>query len=530
MQSQITRLLTLGQAADILRVNEFTLNALASAGQIPHSRIPATQNSGPQLQFNTFEISDWLRQSPIPAMNDKAYIERWRKRLERQFPEQLAALREYDKQFVPPRKPKGYSLSKVKNKKMGHVYHVRYIENGKTVPTWWSTHTSDLEAAKEFAVSNRGRLLSEYRQRKAQENGEGSPGLYAVMKNFYAANSTYMKKNALRGRTLVENTRKQYENIVHSHWLPFLKKHRIKTLDEIDTPLLARYQDHCLGKGIKRQSVNLYVIAVCNIFDYLVTVGDIKTNPCNGLTSLRVKDCDREIRGCYNIKELQGVFNKRWPDELLYLLCMVIYSTGMRNSEMDRVRVKDIIKIKKCWFIDIPKSKTKSGVRVVPLHDFVYGKLKRYIDKNRKVPEDLLFCQASGKPQPRQRYTEANIALGMFTRQDRKKTLDAAAVKDRLENENIVFYSGRHFWKTMMNAHELGEVEEYFMGHKVSGDVAKRYNHRDRQGQEKIAAKAREVFRILDRQLFTGRPQNPARDPRRRHPHRTVAQDFEAQR
>ena len=104
---------------------------------------------------------------------------------------------------------------------------------------------------------------------------------------------------------------------------------------------------------------------------------------------------------------------------------------------------------------------------------------------------------------PRQRYTDANIALGVFTRQENGKKLDYSAVKDILEKENIVFYSGRHFWKTMMNAADLGDIEEYFMGHRVRGDVAKRYNHRDKQGQDKIVKKAQEVFRILDKTLFT---------------------------
>jgi hypothetical protein len=53
-----------------------------------------------------------------------------------------------------------------------------------------------------------------------------------------------------------------------------------------------------------------------------------------------------------------------------------------------------------------------------------------------------------------------------------------------------------------MNAEELGDVEEYFLGHKVSPDVAKNYNHRDKQGQKKILAKAKEVLKILDKQLF----------------------------
>ena len=499
---QTNRLLTSSQAANILKVNENTLKILAGSGQIPHIRTPATPDSGPQLHFNTFEITDWLSQGLFIAMNDEAYIERWRQRLEKQFPEQLARLREYDKHFIPPREVKGYNLTKVANKKLGHVYHVRYIENGKLVPTRWSSHTNDIEAAKEFAISNRSKLLAEYHRRKAQEKSAGNHSLYTIMTNFYAEGSMYLKKLEQRGRILEENTRKTYHNAVLNHWIPFLKQERITTLDEIDTTLMARYQDYCLSQGSKSQSVNHYVSYVSGIFDYLVIMGQIKTNPCTGLAPLRTKEDEVEIRGCYQIDELTGVFNKQWEDEEAYLLNLVIYTTGMRNSEMDRIQVQDIIKINNCRFINIPKSKTKFGERIVPLHEFVYNKLARYIEKYGKEPDDLLFCPKNGKPLPRQHYTNANIALGMFTRQDKDNPLDRDAVKEKLKNENITFYSGRHFWKTMMNAHDLGDVEEYFMGHKVSNDVAKRYNHRDKQGQEKILGKAAQVFKILDQRLF----------------------------
>jgi hypothetical protein len=57
-----------------------------------------------------------------------------------------------------------------------------------------------------------------------------------------------------------------------------------------------------------------------------------------------------------------------------------------------------------------------------------------------------------------------------------------------------------------MNSEELGaEIEELFMGHKVSGDVSKRYNHRDKLGKEKLLEKARKAFRILDEKLFGNR-------------------------
>jgi hypothetical protein len=66
-----------------------------------------------------------------------------------------------------------------------------------------------------------------------------------------------------------------------------------------------------------------------------------------------------------------------------------------------------------------------------------------------------------------------------------------------------VFISGRHFWKTLMNSEGLGdEVEELFMGHRVSGDVSKLYNHKDKQGKGRIIAKAKKVFAILDKKVF----------------------------
>ena len=70
-------------------------------------------------------------------------------------------------QFITAKKPKGYSLTKVANKKLGYVYYVRYTKDGKLVPTRWSTHTNNFEAATKFAVENKETLLSGYFQKKS---------------------------------------------------------------------------------------------------------------------------------------------------------------------------------------------------------------------------------------------------------------------------------------------------------------------------------------------------------------------------
>ena len=476
------------QAANILQINENTLNSLAISGKIPHTRIQTT--GGYQMRFNTVDITTWLKHGVI-LNNNTANVNRYKQRLQKQFPQELAELQKYNKQFVAPRKTKGYSLSKVANKKLGFVYYVRYIEQGRTVPTRWSTHTNNEEAAREFAVCNREKLLSEYNQRKAQGKIVGS--LYPIMKKYYEKNSPYLKKDTLRGRILAETTRHVYHKSILNNWIPFLKKNHIKNLEEINTPLLACYQDYCLAKGIKPQTVNHYISFVSNIFGYLVLRGQIKINPCKNLTALKVKQEDQKIIGCYEISKLKGVFNRKWKNEISYLLSLIMYTTNMRNSEIEKIQVKDIFAIDKIHFIDIDESKTKNGVRIVPLHDFVYRKIMIYVRKNQLTENDYLFKLPNCKRLGSKRYKAAYLELAEYT----------GYSAERLKKENITFYSGRHFWKTLMNANDLGEVEEYFMGHKVSNNVAKRYNHKDRQGQTKIAEKAGKVFKILNAKLFT---------------------------
>jgi integrase len=157
------------------------------------------------------------------------------------------------------------------------------------------------------------------------------------------------------------------------------------------------------------------------------------------------------------------------------------------------MKVNDLIEMDNARFIDIPESKTPNGIRKVPLHDFVYRKITAYVRKTGKKENDLIFKNENTVKITSKAYERANLELAGF----------AGYSKDRLEEENITFYSGRHFWKTLMDSEKLGDIEEYFMGHKTSGDVAKRYNHKDKQGKKKLLERTRRVFQILDKHIFT---------------------------
>jgi integrase len=471
-------LLTLSDVAVILSVDEGTVQSLAASGSLHGTTIQGA------IMFNEQMVSSWLASNPsVNNMADKKYLEKLRAQYLKKFPQAMAELQKFDAQFFF-RKPKLYCLHKVPNKKHGFVWYVRFMENGKPIRTRWCTHTSSREAAEQWAANNRDRLLAEYHARK-QNHAE----FFGVLEQYYAPGSEYLETDKNRGIIVSEKTRSIYHNFIKKVLIKFLKEQGIKSFNDITPPVIASLQNHLLKKGNKPQTINRYLGVLRTIINHLIMKGSLTSNVFDSVVMLKERAANSRARGCYSIDRISGVFGRRWKDKVSYMLCLMIYSTGLRNSEIEKIKFGDIIKIGDCYFVDIPKSKTENGIRVVPLHDFTYKKIVSFMRNAGKTGEDYLFS-AKGGPNQSTLYAKA---AG-----DMADVLKA----DEIERRDISFYSGRHFWKTLMNAYELGDVEEYFMGHKVSSDVSKRYNHIDKQGKKRIIEKAREVFRILDKQVF----------------------------
>ena len=396
------------------------------------------------------------------------------------YPTTLSAVRLFDNATFQQKQPKGYSLIKRPNKKLGFVYYVRYYHDGKMLPTKWNTRTNVLEEAERFAVQNRVRLVELYLRSRDVK-------MYTLLEGFY--NSTSSEYLVSGNEKILERSRKDYQRAILNCFIPFLKKKNIKHFSEITPHVLNVFQDQLLAGGVKPQTVNNYYKAAKKIFKYLVRNGMIKEDPTKNVKNLPVHQSDLEVRGCHNLECLQGVFDKKWKNEVSYLLCLLIYSTGMRNTEITQLTMGDIITTGGCRFIDIKKSKTESGIRKVPLHNFVYQKLALYA--SRKKTTGQVFADQNIRV-----FAKANEELGRRLKMS----------KEDLEKENITFYSGRHFWKTLMNSEGLGEdIEEIFMGHKVSANVAKLYNHRDKQGNKRLIKKTKQVFNILDKFIFNSK-------------------------
>jgi site-specific recombinase XerD len=395
-----------------------------------------------------------------------------------EYPKTIRALRFIDQNNLAPNPRKGFNLVKRENKKSVFLYYLRYYHHGQMLPSTWKTHTNNLEEAERFARENRTRLIERYLRSHDRK-------MFTLFEQFFQPESDFLACEEKRNRQLSSRCRKEYHAVIHAKFIPFLERRNIAGFDEITPLVLSDFQDSLLTGGVKPQTVNNNLKAVKRICMYLARKGMIRENPCDHLRGIPVHQNDKTVRGCYEVEKLKGVFNKRWKDEVSYLLCLLVYTTGMRNSEIKRFKMADVISIGGCRFIDIKESKTPSGVRMVPLHDFVYRKLSAYGSK-RDPASPLFEVHNFG-------FIKANACLA------RKLRIS----ESELRTERITLYSGRHFWKTLLNSEGLGEdIEEIFMGHKVSGNIAKQYNHRDKQGKKLITNKANHVFAILDRCLF----------------------------
>jgi site-specific recombinase XerD len=235
------------------------------------------------------------------------------------------------------------------------LYYARFSHNGKTLPTKFNTHTNDPSEAEQFAVENKSRLVERY---LARQDGR----MFTMLEEFYKVKQSYLSVRC----------RNEYKQMIIDKFIPFLRREKITAFDQIKMTTLAGYQDYLLAQGKRPQTVNNNLKPVRNILAEMARRGITREDSGRQIRSIPVKQTDKKARGCYELGEIKGVFNRRWKEEALYLLCALIYTTGMRNSEIRRLRMEDIQIINGCRFIGIKESKTPSGIRLIPLHETIY--------------------------------------------------------------------------------------------------------------------------------------------------------------
>jgi integrase len=385
---------------------------------------------------------------------------------------------------------RAYYLHKRANKKSGYTYYAVFFDpnTNQPLPTKYSTHTNDFETAVKWAEENREKCLETY----------GGKAELNVLEKYFVEGSEYLEYEAMDGRKMSAVVIKQRRAFMVNHIIPFFQGVKVHYLNQITPIHIKELKDSLSKSGLTPQTINYNLHSFKKCLGLLKDMGKITYDFSGCSFTMKGSKEAEKSRDIFDIPSLKGIFKERWPNDFSKLLCMVIYFTGMRNSEIQRICFNDIENIDDVYFLNVRGTKSKNAVRKVPIHPFLYSELETYtkengIDKDTPIFENVyndVFRQAS---------FDMGCLLG-FT-------------QNQLIEKHICYYSGRHTFKTILslgNDESIGNVsvnfQEMFLGHsfnkkQLEKEGLKEYKYKhlkaERIGDSLLAEKGKEVLKIL---------------------------------
>jgi integrase len=396
------------------------------------------------------------------------------------------------------------------------IYYAHlFDDNGKQTDCRMSCQTTDKEKAALYAIEHRDDFLKGYYAKKSQED------FYQLLTEYYTENSELFER-ARQHRSVRPQQVKGYRAFIDNYFLPFLKLHKISTFEKANAlEVIENFQNYCKdGKqngnySLKPETINRDIsCTIAPIFNQVLKEKSVFV--LNKKISLPLKNEDKTAIGLIPIRTtfsilLNDLFwqkadkatansnipfltNKIRNMERFRLFCLLSNLCGLRNSEIYLLRKENILKIGGTYFLNIENSridgtgtKTEAGKRLIPLHPITHTKLIQYIEKNNKT--DYIFKSDKSQTIP---YTDFSRARNIFA-------LLCGYDNDTIKEHNIVFYSFRHFFKTMMtNALNEKDYVEYLMGHTNKSDMSKVYLDFGSVGNKYLENNGRKVIEAID--------------------------------
>jgi site-specific recombinase XerD len=164
---------------------------------------------------------------------------------------------------------------------------------------------------------------------------------------------------------------------------------------------------------LNNKTINKYKVTLSEIFEFARKRKKyIKTNPLEHIDYLKTEDSPRKN---FELSEIQDMLNDKEifsPEEVEFL--KVLLCTGLRPKELAAVKKSDI----QNNIIMIPHSKSKNGIRRVPIHPIITD-LKCFNQPKNSKSEYIFF---NGRNEDLTQ-KKINPKIKMFTNGDRDKVL-----------------------------------------------------------------------------------------------------------
>jgi len=372
-----------------------------------------------------------------------------------------------------------------------------------------------------------------------------------MLEEYYADGSKYLlDDSACNKREVVLKSRREAKAFIKSDLIPYLIEKKIKSIQEFTTPIYSGLKIYLQAKGIKDKTINNRMNYLTRIFDYHLRNGILEKLPyTKGTALLRITGKQaKEDAEILPIDKLKGIYPHRRlidPVELIqfinpmdavncfntmsamerkiilndyifpFTLGILSLNTGLRNSEISRIKREDFIgvkekhvKEKETFLLKVWNKKTdyfnktsESKYRKIPLHPYAIEAVKIFINRKEEFygtikASDFLFGKAVIDKDTREtdgymHYDHFDRTVLLILKLIKHKDIfsDFFSTKDELiktmkdikvlhkelkemrdAGKGISFYSFRKTFRTMLGLNN--DLAEYYMGHKL-GDNSK---------------------------------------------------------
>jgi len=192
-------------------------------------------------------------------------------------------------------------------------------------------------------------------------------------------------------------TVKGYETDLYM-FLEYLNENDIKSYKSVDYQKIRDYISYLYELDYNNKTICRHISAIRSFFKYLKINDYIDDNPCTLVSNPKL---DKRLPKYLNFEEIEKLLNAFDNNNYLglrnSLILELLYSTGIRVSEITNIRLKDISLSNKTIIIDGKGNKQ----RIVYFGSICLKLLKKYIDSSypilNKNNSDYLLLSKTGK-------------------------------------------------------------------------------------------------------------------------------------
>jgi integrase len=465
----------------------------------------------------------------------------------------------------------------------GFTYKVRYkIDlSGNRIPqgkATYTTKTAAIDEAVRLGFDNRLEVLKVYELNK--DKPKGGSVFYKMLTDYYTDGSKYLQDDTVNNkREVVHKSRKEARSFINNDLIPYLREKKIESIDGITTPIFSGFKLYLQKKGIKDKTINNRLNYIIRILEYHSRNGLLAKLPyTKGTALLRLNGKqEKEDAEILPIEKLKGIFpvqklidltiqqtimninsgmtfdpegfSKPIKEDQKILfsgyflpltLCILGLNTGMRNSEIARIKREDFIGVpeKETFLLKIWNKKTEyfnktneSNYRKIPLHPYTIEAVKTYIRKREELfgalgDADFLFGntvkdkdtgEADGFLHSKSFDKAVLLTLCLIKYKDNYfgyfnilyrllKKGNIKALQDTVKDiknagKGITYYSFRKTFRTMLGLNN--DLAEYYMGHKLGDNAKTTYIQVNRLDNKLFVEEyAEPVISMLDKYVF----------------------------